>query len=266
MDFFIQRFSRTCLIYILSVLCFISFPAFSATSMPPFGALNLAFIIGLSLPVITLSLWCQFKTLFKLRFFILLVLSLIGMLYFVIFSNQENITSPLIFSILFLIFSYFGWTSERVNSINNITMFSNAIVLILTATYIAVTWFYPNEYAYILWSVSSAVILILLAVRIKHASKHLTLFIIKMITQWLPSVYFSSIVFLWIQREINNDWLILNSTACYTVFLFVNCRLLVKNINEENSSNKMSLNLTPAKSSKIASDTTTNLRLLFLSL
>jgi len=115
MDFCIQTWFKvnlkTTLYAVLSILCFTSFSTYSATSTSTYGVINLAFILGISVPVIVISLLYKFKEAFQLRFFVLLTLSLIGMIYFVAFSEQDNKNIVLSFAALYLVSIYFSWAS-----------------------------------------------------------------------------------------------------------------------------------------------------------
>ncbi|XPF92701.1 EAL domain-containing protein [Colwellia sp. RE-S-Sl-9] len=259
MDFFIQRFSQTSLGLFLGILFFMSFPAFSATSVSTFTTISLAFILGLSFPVTLIALLYKSKLAFKLRFFILQTFSLMGILYFVAFYGQAGITIPLTFSMLYLVFLYFSKSHKHIDSPINIAIISHAMVLILAATYIAVICFYSNTNGYILWVVASGIVLALIAVKIKYACENLATFMHEIVMQWGPAFYFSVAVFLWVYGEIDTQWFIINSVGSYAILLLINSWKVIKKINKENAEHGGRLGLAQMGLAKTPKDVSTNL-------
>ena len=259
MDFFLQHFSKTTLGLFFSILCFISFPAFSATSISSFSVINIAFILGLSLPVTLIALLYKSKIIFKLPLFILMTLSLVGIIYFTAISEQIGMLVPLIFSILYLVFMYFCGSSEKTDLTINIGMISHVIVFILALTYIAVIYFYPNQNAYIMWVITSGSILAFTVVKIRYDSDGFNNLLYKLTFQWLPGVYFSLVVFLWINNEISAQSFIMNSVASYLVLFCSSCWKVVTKINKKNTEQGGKSRLTDMGLAAIPNDTSTNL-------
>ncbi|MEM5556172.1 GGDEF domain-containing phosphodiesterase [Pseudocolwellia sp. AS88] len=214
---------KTSVYSLLSLFCILSFPAYSSTSLSTYGVINLAFILGLSIPVIVISLLYNFKGIFQLRYFVLLTLSLIGLIYFVAFGEQTQIILPLMFSILYLVFIYFSWAVDETDSIPTVTKISHSVVLVSSALYIAALYIYPNENNYIMWVFSSGTVVALIAVRIKCTTSDVLTCITHMSLFWLPVLYFSFIVFLWINQDIEKQWFMINAVACYILFFLASC-------------------------------------------
>ena len=133
MDFCIQTWFKVnlkaTLCVVLSMCCLIPFSAYSATHASTYGVINLAFILGISIPVIVISLLYKFKEVFQLRFFVLLTLSLIGMIYFVAFFEQVQTNLVLSFAALYLVFIYFSWASNKAELMPIVTKISHIFVL-----------------------------------------------------------------------------------------------------------------------------------------
>ena len=143
-----------------------------------------------------------------------------GVIYFITLSTEASITLTLICSVLYLVFLYFSWVPHKINLSKSVAIISHSLLLLIVTAFIIVISFYPHVHSYLMWVVVSGIILVLTAVRISYTAHHFTSFIYKMMTLWLPAVYFSAMVFLWVLEDIGDHWFILNLIICYIVFVF----------------------------------------------
>lgn len=267
MDFFIQRFCRlniNVIFYVaLGMFGFISFPAYSSllttTPISTYGIINLAFILGLSLPVIGISLLCKFKDKFRLRYFLLLTLSLIGIIYSVAFIQLTYKTLPLVFSILCLISLYFSLVPNSRNIMPKITKITHVAVITVTLIYIALIVFYPNENNFAMWGVLSGIILTLMLIRIKCITSNFMALFINIGGLCLPILYFSVSVLLWLNKNIGLQWFMLNIAVFYILFLCVVCWKITRNNDSDNTGEQGGFHSNNMDSSKSLSDSATNL-------
>jgi len=265
MDFCIQTWFKvnlkTTLYAVLSILCFTSFSTYSATSTSTYGVINLAFILGISIPVIVISLLYKFKEAFQLRFFVLLTLSLIGMIYFVAFSEQDNKNIVLSFAALYLVSIYFSWASNKTELIPVVTKISHLVVLAFSAVYIAIVNFELTENDAILWLFISGVTLALIAVRIHCTTTSVKACMTKMFILLLPVIYFSVIVFFWVNKNIEEQLFLINSLGAYLLFFFASCWRVSSyyNIQSKNLGQKERLFSGAKDLSNSSSDIATNL-------
>jgi len=266
MDFFIQRICRLNINYIfyvaLSALGFISFPAysFSLATVPisTYGIINLAFILGLSLPVFVILLLSKFTDKLRLRYFLLLTLSVIALIYSLAFSYFSYTTLPLFFSALYLIFLYFSLVPNSGDIVPKITTLSNVTVITVTSIYIALVVFYSNENNLAMWGTLSGIIITLMVIRTKCITSNLVTFIINISGLCLPVLCFSANVFLWMSANIELQWFMFNTVACYMLFLCISCWRITRN-NVDSTDEGDGFHSNSMDTSKSLSDSATNL-------
>lgn len=226
MDFFIQRFIKPNFALMFSVFYFLPFPAFSATFITSFTLLNLVFVFGLCLPIFIISFFLKSKSPFKLRYYVLLIISILGLICSITYIEYKQEIMWLIFSVVFMVSLYFCVVSRRIEPAINLTMTSNAVVLILTSTYILSVWYFPHFQ--IMWGLLSAIILIISAIRIKYSSKTFTSFLYRIVMHWSVIFYFSVIVYLQITNEISDNIFVGNSVICFTILAISGCLTILK--------------------------------------
>jgi len=252
MDFFIQRSSQMLLRLLVCFSGLFSFPAFSATSIQTFTVINLAFVLGLSLPIICTVIFYKARKTFNLFTFILLTISLLAILYSSTFLFEGSTEIFLLSSMLFLVFIYFSDTAELFDLSNLIKLFCHSILIILVAFYIASLYLYPQENINIIWAIASSLLLVFTAANIQLTTDNINHFFYKLLLQWMPSLFFSCAVFLWLNQYINTYYFVVTSVSCYIFLLVLNARSTIKNItdNKLNQSDLPSISsIEPLKSS-----------------
>jgi len=228
MDLFIQIFRVRNISALAGLFTLFSFPAFaSSSSLVEF---NIALVIGISLPVLIISGLLKSTLPFKWRFPALLSLSLLVLLYAVAYIENNQISILLTSAISFLTLLYFWSVSKQDEDIVDSAMLSNVLVLIFASVFIAIVWFFPKVDAYVSWAIVSALIVILSVLRIKFSSPSFGSFLYRIAVQWLITVFFSVTVFLWINADINADWLVLSSVFCFVIAIINGCWMLVKTL------------------------------------
>lgn len=226
MDFFIKRFIQPNLAVMLSLLGFLPFPAFSATFTPSFTLLNLVFVFGLCLPIFIISFFLKVKSSFKLRYYVLLTISMLGLIYSITYVEFKHDITWLALSVVFMVSLYFVVVSRRIEPAINLAMTCNIVILILASAYILSVWYFPH--LQLMWGVLSAIILIMSAVRIKFSSITFTSFLNRMLIHWSVIFYFSVIVYLQITNEISDPTFVGNSVICFTLVVILGCLTIVK--------------------------------------
>jgi EAL domain-containing protein (putative c-di-GMP-specific phosphodiesterase class I)/GGDEF domain-containing protein len=258
MDLFIQRFPILNVRVLFAALCFWSFPSLASVSTTV-AEWNFALVIGMGLPVLIVSGLLKSKSPFKWRFPALLTVSLLTLLASIIYFTQHQSSILLTSAVLFLSLLYFWSVSRRIEPAINLALISNTLVLIFTAVFIAIVWFFPRVDAYVLWAIVSGVIILLTAIRIKYSSHNSSSFIYRMIVQWLITVVFSVSVFLWLNAEITANWLVLSGVFCYVISIINGCWMLVKTLARGTVNDELDSSEEQKSSGNMPNDVATNL-------
>jgi len=235
MDFFIQRSSQILPCLLISFIGVFPFPVFSATSIQTFTVINLAFVLGLSLPIICMMFFYKARKLFNLLTFILLTISLLAILFLSTFLFVGSTEVFLLCSMLFLVFIYFSDTAQLFDLSNLMKLFCHSLLIILVAFYVASLYLYPQENADIIWAIVSSLLLVFTVVNIRLTTNNIKHFSYKVILKWVPSIFFSFAVFLWLNKHIDTYYFVVMSVSCYIFLLVLNARSTIKDFAGNNT-------------------------------
>lgn len=251
------------------MFCFMSFSALSATAitetpitetpLSTYGAMNLAFILGLSLPIVFITLLYKTKATFLLPYFILQTLCLFSLQYFVAFYHQENLPIVLSFSSLYVVFLYFNFSWANAELPKRIGLFINAITLLSVFTLVAILGLYPNDKLHLVWVGASLTFTLLYVVKGLSVSGKISLLLLSLLWHCLAALYFTVSVFLWLTEVINSQQFLLHSVGSYVLFLLVSYITLFNTNKEMKKIADDKTLATPSQIFENVPDTATNL-------
>jgi diguanylate cyclase len=114
------RLAMFSLFSLIANFSFFSFPVYAANASFSFIEFNIAFILGLSLPVLLMVFIIKPRPAIKKRLPLLLTLSLLVLLYSLNYNPQQHVGISLIFSSLFLLITSY-WASNYHLVVKNLT-------------------------------------------------------------------------------------------------------------------------------------------------
>ncbi|WP_286264341.1 EAL domain-containing protein [Thalassotalea atypica] len=214
-----------------------SFPAFSAPRLFSFIEFNIAFVLGLSLPVILLSILIRKSVPNQWYYFSGIMCGVLGFLYSLIYFEQIQIPALLSFAILTLALIYI-WqissaTREDEVQKSGVTDYFAMSVKVLSGVviiYLFSVWFIPQLDAYIGWLVASSLVLLCGAsfIVIQSRMKHTEVF--RHVGQWLVAGFFVCTVFFWLNAQVDVLWLILSLVSLFIATMVNGNWYLIKRI------------------------------------
>jgi predicted signal transduction protein with EAL and GGDEF domain len=211
------------------MLAFVSSPAFSATGFS-FVEYNLAFILGISLPVILINALLSRTMAINWQYPCALTLSLFFILYSL--SHQSALQNLILLSsgMLFLGLTYL-WPFYDQAKIKFFYKKWYAVIITITClSYLALLWFSAQINAYFTWLIASTIILTLALTRVvallNISVKHGT----RILIQWFFSVFFVAGVYLWLNTHITENILVIVAVLTYLITIVNGNWLLVDKI------------------------------------
>lgn len=215
---------------IFAVLNCLSFPAFSISPVFSYVEFNIAFALGLSLPVIVMVALIRPKLTFDWLFPILLTLCLLGILSSIAYLITNQILVLLTCAASFLSLIYFWFVSVNVELKTKVVSVSNTLVALFSITYLMILWFFNNVDAHLAWGIFSSVIFILASLHTIKAVKQSKLLLSKLLGKLLIIFVFSISVYLWTNTYIGLNWFLNVSVVCYFIVILNFFHSMVRNI------------------------------------
>jgi EAL domain-containing protein (putative c-di-GMP-specific phosphodiesterase class I)/GGDEF domain-containing protein len=239
-------------------LSLFSFSAFSATASFSFIEFNLAFILGISLPLLTIIVLIKPNKLLSRRFPMLLTINLLAIFYVLISSTIYQSTLLLSLAMTFLCLLFYWPLTDYAEKKNKLFIYIQRFIIVCTVLYLCILWFIPSIDGYILWAVVSVFILTLAVVQLQQIFKKSKSFVIRLITQWLFTISFIITLYLWVNSDLNINLLVISLVACYLIAMINGCWLVVQILSKKVENRSATLKLTPP-SVTYPSDPATNL-------
>jgi EAL domain-containing protein (putative c-di-GMP-specific phosphodiesterase class I)/GGDEF domain-containing protein len=212
------------------LLALFAVPAFASQHQFSFTEYNLAFVLGLSLPVLLITALLNKKISIAWGFPALLTLSIFSLLYsmanFARHQSTFSLTAAIVFLALMYLWPFYNQTEQQLKSKRTF------IVAIVSTTliYLISIWFLPQIDAYLTWLLSSALILTLALVRIIQLQRQQKPSSYRIIIQWLFALTFSISIYLWLSAKISINTLTLLCVLTYLTALINGSWLLVQQI------------------------------------
>jgi len=220
-----RRFSHYCKLFIASFLLIV-FPAYTTPSYS-FAEFNIAFILGLSLPLLLIIALLKSFLAIKWRYPALLTLTLFGQLYALAYLTQWQEQVLLASAAGFILVTHFWFsTCQKVNRSTNIAL---SLVSASFAAFIACLFFTPQLDVYLVWLLYAGFVSLITITRVIQ-QELINSNNLRVISQWLLVLCFSYLLYLWLNTRINIVWVISTSVMCYLVAVMNGCWSLVQSL------------------------------------
>lgn len=198
-----------------------------------FTEFNIAFVLGLMLPVILIIALVKPLKNVRLRYPVSISLSVLLMLYALAYTT--NYQSELILSAAMVFSSvlYFWLRSTYSAPTDKVNYLINFIVVATALSFVFCLWFLPNIDGYIAWLAASVIVLFGTGIAVTSSKKVNDPSSVRLAVQWLIHLGFVIIVFAWLNAFINVTWLVLAIVTSYLAALINGCWYLVKTVQLE---------------------------------
>lgn len=222
----------------------ISFPSFAAARFS-FIEYNLAFVLGLSLPVLLIAVLLNKKIAINWKFPALITASVLLLFYAMAhFSNQQislSLTAATLYLALIYLWPMYNETEQDfTDPPSKFKRYSSLSLIIIALANLISIWFLPQIDAYLAWLLMASLILLIALIRIiKLIFQHKPQ-ASRMLAQWLLTSFFAAAVFLWLNAQIGINTLIITCVLSYLATLINGCWLLVQQIYSDLSFNQQS--------------------------
>lgn len=206
----------------LLCLLLLAFPSYAAAQSFTFVEFNIAFILGLSLPVIMLSMLLSKVVPNRWGYLTLLMLSFIGFLFSLNQAQDVHIPLVLSFAIISIAIIYLWPLADgKVNAEFDIRQIDSAFnaILVSVAIYLALTWLVPSVDAYIGWLVTCSLIMVIGAIQIILIARVGDSSIYRLVGQWLIVGSFVCIMYFWLNAQLSTTWVITSSVGMFLAVL-----------------------------------------------
>ncbi|WP_448213701.1 EAL domain-containing protein [Colwellia sp. MEBiC06753] len=191
-----------------------------------FADFNIAFVLGLSLPILLISILINRIVPNPWWYFAGLMLSAIGFLYSITYLVNYQAPALLTFATTTLCFMYlWALASSSLFYIDQESDYyphiSLAVKLLSAASaiYVALIWLVPSLDAYIGWLTYTGIILFAGAVHIALLAKIAPQHVIRLVGQWLVVGAFATIMFFYLNAQVGLNWLIIAFITSFIVAL-----------------------------------------------
>ncbi len=255
-NYFCQGVSTQARLTLLSLLL-CSFPAFSADFS--FIEFNIAFVLGLSLPILIITGLLKPLVAVKWRFPVLISLSLLGMLYSLAYLSELQTLAVVSCATLFLMLLYL-WPlnieTATESLLDKTCVYGGGLSAVI---FLAVVWFVPAIELGIIWLLFGAITLLLSGLRIHYFLQNSTVHFVRLTMQWLIVLSFVIAMYLWLNAQINVTWLVVTCVASYLITIVNGSWLLVNIVIAKFSTGKSSNNLAVEDVFLYSHDPATNL-------
>ncbi len=214
---------------LVSLLGTFSTSAFSANNFS-FVDYNLAFILGLSLPLILISALLSKKAPINWQFSVALTLSLFFLLY--ILGHATQLQNLIVLSsaiVLFTLINLWPFYSKktpasRYNKVAPVSM------IILGASYLISLWFFPQFDAYNLWLVATGLILLISLARLIELINTSAQYIARLFLQWLSGCFLAASIYLWLNTQVSLNILVITAVLTYLITIINGSWVLIQTI------------------------------------
>ncbi len=224
---------------LLTSVCLLmaSFPAFSASPIYSIVEFNIAFVLGLSLPILLVSVLIRKSVPNQWYYFAAIMLSVLGFLYSLVYLTNGQEPVLLTFASITLALMYIWPLSSALNDNESVSdsvidYFNLSVKLIafIGVAYVSSVWFFPEFDAYIGWLISSGFILLSAASFTIIQSRFLETDIYRHIGQWIVTGVFACTMYFWLNAQIEQVWLIISYTLLFLATLINGNWRLIKQI------------------------------------
>jgi EAL domain-containing protein (putative c-di-GMP-specific phosphodiesterase class I)/GGDEF domain-containing protein len=221
----------------LFLLLSLVFPAHASNGSFSFIEYNIAFVLGLSLPLILLSALIARRISIKWPFAALLTLAAISIFYSIAYLTKLQthflLTSSSLFLSLLYLWPFYNQTEQSLDTLSLRTRLFAKLTIVISAVIFNVTiWFMPQLNAFTSWLLFSAVVLFVAFIRLLSVIRNKNFSSGRLIAQWIITCFFSAAVYLWLNTQTSAMILAMTCVLAYLSTLINGCWFLVQYIYE----------------------------------
>ena len=209
-------------------ISFFSFPANATSVSFSFVEFNIAFVLGLSLPILLMIFIVKPRPVIKKRLPVLLTLMLLGLLYSLNFQPQEHVILSLIFSSFILQLTSY-WASHYLvadTKLNFKPVLKNT-VFILTLTLFAGLLMSAIVNVKVAWLIFAGLQLFIALGFVWLLRKNSKESTARSISLLVINIIFSAGVYLWLDKQLSVNLLVIASVITYLLAMANGCWHLV---------------------------------------
>lgn len=214
---------RSRFVIIASLIFCMSFPAHAATSFS-FVDFSIAFVLGLSLPVILISALVRHWVPNPWWYLAGLVMSTLGCLYALAYLTAYQAPTLLSFSIASICFIYLWYFSatamayiDRESEYFSHFKLGQVALATVSAAYIAVIWLFPDLDAYVGWLAFGGLVLFVAAVHITMMAKIFPSQVVRLVIQFLSIGAFIGVMFFYLHAQAELVWLVSTFVTSFVI-------------------------------------------------
>ncbi|NMP33543.1 EAL domain-containing protein [Thalassotalea sp. M1531] len=203
-----------------------SFSAQASESIFSFVDFNIAFVLGLSLPILLLSVLIRRIIPNPWWYFAGLTLSALGFLYSLLYLSQYQAPALLSSSTIMLtLVGLWAFATTKMHLLDKESEFFNSInlgqkiLVVVGLANIAMLWLLPQIDAYLIWLVFGGALLFIYAAYIAILAKLAPEQVVRSVCLWLVLGVFVGVMFFYLHARVEQDWLIISFIACYMMTL-----------------------------------------------
>jgi EAL domain-containing protein (putative c-di-GMP-specific phosphodiesterase class I)/GGDEF domain-containing protein len=225
---FTQVLNKTILVLSLFI-----FPSYAQAASFSFTEFNIAFVLGLSIPLILIIALAKPIKNIRLRYPVLISVCVLLMLYAMAYLTQYQEPFLLSAAITFSCILYFWLKSTYLSPKARINYLVNFIVIATTVSFIVNLWFFTAIDAYLSWLAASAIILIATALTVFSSKKHDKSNTLRLTLHWFIHLFFILTLFAWLNAYVIPKVLVSAIVVSYLAALVNGCWYLVQAIHLE---------------------------------
>ncbi|MBA6346833.1 EAL domain-containing protein [Colwellia sp. BRX8-9] len=219
--------------FLMVVLSLFLFSSTAQAASFSFTEFNIAFVLGLMFPVILIIALVKPLKNIRLRYPLLISLSVLLMLYALAYPKSYQseliLSSAMIFSsvLFFWLRSTYSQPAEKVNYLINFIVVATAVSFVFSL------WFLPDIDGYLAWLAASLLVLACAGVTVLSSKKIKEPSSVRLTAQWFIHLCFVVILFAWLNAFISVVWLVSAIVISYLAALVNGCWYLVQAIHVE---------------------------------
>lgn len=221
--------------FVALLMLLFSFPAAAKVNTFSFIEFNIAFLLGLSLPLLLLTSLAKKSMKASWRYPVVLVISLLTLLYASnhVSDNQQLVilASSVVFLSILSVWPILTSASEeyQIASANYIV----GGIALSAFGYIATLFFYPKLDAYLVWLLVSGLILLLAFSRLIIITAKYKISIARNVALWLLACVFATALYLWLTVQVSILWLVVSAMLAYLMAMLNTSWSIVKKISQQ---------------------------------
>lgn len=217
--------------FLFASLFFFSLSAHAASFS--FIEFNIAFVLGLSLPVLIITSLMKPLVKVKVRYPALASLFLLGLLYTLAHLAKSNVAMLLTFASCFLT-AIVLWppnTSDKTPSTRK--LFTTRASFVAAAVFLGSVWFLPQFDAYLGWLIFGVSLLLISGMRLANLLHGDSVITVRVFTRWVIIISIVVATFLWLNVKLADKWFVSLLVLSFVITLLSGSWTLVNAVLEK---------------------------------